>query len=102
MKIHPSLEVLRSGSEGQTSAERTAAKAAPSTPAPGSDRVDLSALSTQIAELESSLAAEPGFDTKRVESIKQAIVEGRLTVDTGAVADRMIAGALAMIDRHSR
>jgi negative regulator of flagellin synthesis FlgM len=101
MKIQPSIEQLTSG-KGAAGTDRASGKPASTAPSPqaGSDRVELSALSAQIAALESSLAAEPGFDAARVDAIKQAIVEGRLSVDAGTVADRMIASALAMFGRR--
>lgn len=102
MKINPSsLDALRNGKDTTAPGERTPAKGAGS-PAPGAsggDRVDLSALSAQIAALETSLVAESGFDRGRVDAIKQAIAEGRLTVSNDVVADRMIASALAMLGR---
>ena len=95
MKINPSLlDALRGTPEAARTPDRTAAKAAP---APAGDRVDLSKLSSQIAQLESSLAAEPGFDPARVEAIKQAISDGKLAVNAEVVADRMVASALAML-----
>lgn len=101
MKIHPSsLDALRNAKE--SAADRAQAKPAQGSPAPsasGGDRVDLSALSTQIAALESSLVGEPGFDRARVEEIKQAIVEGRLTINSEVVADRMVQSALALLNR---
>ena len=98
MKINPSpLDALRGTPEAAKTNERTTGKAASSGSAPGGDRVDLSQLSAQIAQLESSLAAEPGFDPARVETIKQAIADGRLTVNAEVVADRMLASALAML-----
>jgi negative regulator of flagellin synthesis FlgM len=101
MKIQPSLDQVRAGdSANQKDRASTPAAATPSS-RPGGDRVDLSALSAQIAALESSLAAAPGFDAARVESIKQAIVEGRLSVDAQTVADRMIQSALSMFDKRA-
>jgi negative regulator of flagellin synthesis FlgM len=97
MKINPSLlDALRGTPEATRTPDKTAAKPAPAAPA-GGDRVDLSKLSAQIAQLESSLAAEPGFDPARVEAIKQAITDGKLTVNAEVVADRMLASALAMM-----
>jgi negative regulator of flagellin synthesis FlgM len=103
MKIHPSsLHALR-GKDQAAPGDRPAAKTqAPTAPAAGSDRVDLSALAAQVAALESSLVAEPGFDRARVEAIKEAILAGRLSVDSGVVADRMIASALAMMKRDAQ
>ena len=100
MKIQPSIGELKSAQEGGKAQERASGTPAAAAAQGGSDRVDLSPLSAQIAALESSLAAEPGFDAARVESIKQAIVEGRLSVDAQTVADRMIASALAMLGRR--
>jgi negative regulator of flagellin synthesis FlgM len=104
MKINPpSLDALRNGKDA-TAPDRTQARAAGSAaPAPkAGDRVDLSSLSAQITALESSLVAEPGFDRARVEAIKQAIVDGKLTVDPRVVAERMLASALALMNRQSQ
>lgn len=103
MKIQPPIRHLAPGSDATAGTDRTDAKApaAASPKTAGNDRVDLSTLSAQIAALESSLAADPGFDAKRVEAIKQAIVEGRLSVSAETVADRMIASALSMFDRRA-
>jgi negative regulator of flagellin synthesis FlgM len=103
MKINPSsIDALLSGKDAKVSGEAGGAKAAPVSPKSGADRVELSPLSAQIAALESSLAAEPVFDRARVDAIKQAIADGRLNVNAGVVADRMIASALAMFDRSAK
>ena len=101
MKIQPSVGELKSTQEGAKPGERPASQAAAGTASGGdSARVDLSKLSAQIAALESSLAAVP-FDAARVESIRQAIVEGRVTVNADKVADRMVASALALLGRRN-
>lgn len=106
MKINPSIDALRAAADAARPADRGAGRPVGSPAhqpgAPGSDRVELSALSTQIAALESSLVAEPGFDRAKVESIKHAILEGRLGVDADVVADKMIASALAVMERGNR
>lgn len=56
--------------------------------------VQLSSLSTQLLASES----EPAFDAARVSEIKQAIAEGRFTINAGAIADRLIASAKELID----
>lgn len=102
MKIQPPVRPVTGSSESPAGTDRATGKPqASSGPSPGVDRVDLSPLSAQIAALESSLAADPAFDAKRVEAIKQAIVDGRLSVSADTVADRMIASALAMFDRRA-
>jgi len=102
MKIQPPVRPVTGSSESSAGTDRATGKPqASSGPSPGVDRVDLSPLSAQIAALESSLATDPAFDAKRVEAIKQAIVDGRLSVSADTVADRMIASALAMFDRRA-
>ena len=102
MKINPpSIDALVSGKDAKSGVATPAAKPA-SSQRSGADRVDLSPLSAQIAALESSLSADAAFDRGRVEAIKLAIVEGRLTVSADVVADRMVASALAMLGRAAR
>ena len=103
MKINPSsIDSLGTGKDAHAAPDAASAKTPPGQPKAGGDRVELSPLSAQIAALESRLSAEPAFDRARVEAIKQAIVEGRLTVSSEVVADKMIASALAMLDRSSK
>lgn len=103
MKINPSsIDPLVAGKAAKSAGDPAAAKAASASATTDGDRVDLSPLSSQIAALESSLAAEPGFDRARVDAIKQAIVDGRLTVNAEVVADKMIASALAILERSSK
>jgi hypothetical protein len=67
MKINPSsIDALVTGKDAKAAGDSAPAKAAPVDPKAGGDRVDLSPLSSQIAALESTLAAEPGFDRARV------------------------------------
>jgi negative regulator of flagellin synthesis FlgM len=54
--------------------------------------VSLSELSAQLV----STTAGPDFDHAKVESIKQAIADGKLSVNADAVADKLIANALAL------
>lgn len=67
----------------------------PAQPAParagGGDRVDITSLSSQLQSLESRIADVSVVDSARVESIKQAIAEGRFEVNSEKVADRLIA-----------
>lgn len=103
MKINPSsISTLTAGKDPKPAADRATTSPASANAPQGSDRVDLSALSTQIAALESSLVAEPSFDRARVDAIKLAIVEGRLTVNADVVADKMLSSALAMLDGGKR
>ena len=48
---------------------------------------------------EAAAAPEASFDRAKVEAIKTAIRDGTLSVDSGVVADRMLAQALALITK---
>jgi len=65
------------------------------------DSVRLSALSTQMHALESSLATGGEFDRTRVEAIKQAIRDGKLSVNAEVIADRMLASDLEILTGKS-
>ena len=60
----------------------------------GKDDVQLSALSTQLSAVDD----EQSFDAARVSEIKQAIADGRFTINAGAIADRLIASARQLVD----
>ncbi|WP_313952744.1 flagellar biosynthesis anti-sigma factor FlgM [Accumulibacter sp.] len=53
-------------------------------------------LSELAAQLQYSGEA-PAFDATRVADIKQAIAEGRFTINTEAIADRLIASASELV-----
>ena len=70
----------RAGTKGRANApEAVASATSATTGAPGS-----------LAALGASLAAEPSFDAARVESIKQAIRDGKLTINPEAIADKLL------------
>ena len=60
----------------------------------GKDDVQLSALSAQLSATDD----EQSFDAARVSEIKQAISDGRFTINAGAIADRLIASARQLVD----
>ena len=60
----------------------------------GSDKVELSQLSAPLL----SHNEEYAFDTGRVSEIKQAIAEGRFTINAGAIAERLISSARELIN----
>ena len=95
MKISPSLTIPAAGT-GATSDRKAPAKAGASDPqpVPGAS-VHLSGASSQ------PVSGAPGasFDHGKVEAIKQAIAEGKLQVHAEAVADHLIANALALSGR---
>ena len=71
------------------SANRAALSGASKAPAPASP-----GRNTQLASADGfgTRSPKPGFDTARIEEFRRAIREGRFRVDTGMVADRLMAG----------
>ena len=55
--------------------------------------VRLSDLSARLHALESGSSVEADFDANKVETIKQAIRDGKFTVNAEMIADRLIADA---------
>ena len=85
MKVNGSTEPMRP----DPATGKPATKGAPAAAASdaGTDMVQLSGVSTSLSAGDSS----PAFDASKVASIKQAIRDGRFEVDSGVVADKLIA-----------
>ena len=64
----------------------------------GSDKVELSPLSAQLLSHDEEYA----FDAGKVSEIKQAIAEGRFTINAGAIADSLISSAQELLGKQSR
>lgn len=77
----PLLKETRAQTTGQTSSA-------------GKDDVQLSVVSSQL----SATDHEQSFDAARVSEIKQAIKDGRFTINAGAIADRLISSARQLVD----
>jgi len=60
------------------------------TPALKSDKIDITSLSAQLAQLEKALNAVGEVDVARVDAIKQAISEGRFRIDSEVVAEKLL------------
>jgi len=98
MKISSSSGVPPSGAAGITG-RHGAGKPAEAAAQPGTGAtVSLSELSSQLV----SSPAGPDFDHAKVESIKQAIADGKLSVNADAVADKLIANALALSSQSTK
>ena len=102
MKITPSSTGARSEAAGQASPTTDRRTGAAATTAAGSaeqDSIKLSPLSSELAALEASLAANGDFDTAKVDAIRQAILDGKLSPDSAAIADKMLAAAAAWLGK---
>lgn len=83
---------------GNTAPAARGTKSAPQGNRPeGKDNVTLSSTSTQIQALEAGISEASGFDTAKVEAIKQAISEGRFTINPEAIADKLIASTRELL-----
>ncbi len=63
-----------------------------------SDEVQLSSLASQLLTTES----EAPFDVSKVAEIKQAIAEGKFSINADAIADRLIVSAKELISSQQR
>ena len=59
--------------------------------------VSLSPRALQLKKMESQLAAIPVVDRARVDSIKDAIVSGQYTINTGNIAESLLASVKEML-----
>jgi len=92
MKIPSSLNVPAAGTGAVTDRPGAAKPAAEGMQPVAGASVRLSDLSAQL-----TASVHGGdFDHGKVEAIKQAIADGRLEVNADAIADRLIANALAL------
>lgn len=57
---------------------------------------------SSLAEQFQSADAKPPFDSARVQEIKQAIAEGRFSINANAIADRLIDSARDLISAQRR
>ena len=89
MKIDSSTTPL-----GAPPVKGTRSHSASKTSATSSDEVQLSALSAQF----SASGDDQSYDAARVSEIKQAIAEGRFTINAGAIAERLIDSAKELVD----
>jgi negative regulator of flagellin synthesis FlgM len=99
MKISSTSEPLRPDRDsGATGDARAPAKVGE--PVAETEKVQLSDLATRLNQLESRFA-DGEFDAKRVEEVRNAIAEGRFSVNSEAVADRLLASVSELLGKKS-
>ncbi len=84
------------GSSPQAGSAR-AGRASASSAAPGSKSAGVTPQSSQLHAIASAVAAAPAVDADRVAETRQAIEQGRFTVNPNAVADRLIDAARELL-----
>lgn len=65
------------------------------------DKVELSSGSSLLQRVEEALSNVSVVDTARVDEVKQAISEGRFRVDSGVVADKLVAAVREHLLTHN-
>lgn len=105
MKINPeSLQNTASSSNATATKGTTTNKGTEKTESSfstgSSDQIQISELSRRLHAFESSLANSSDFNAGKVEEIKQAISEGKFTVNTNAVADSLLSSVQEMLARQ--
>ena len=96
MKIDSSARTATTAGD-VTQTKRSNAPAAKPETGGAQDRVQLSGLSTQMQALETEIGEASGFDAAKVDAIKQAISEGRYTINPDAIADKLIASTRELL-----
>lgn len=82
----------------QTAEARPRAEAHTPRAGAGSDKVELSTLSSSLQKAEVAMADTPVVDRSRVDEIKQAISEGRFRIDANRIADGLIDSVREMLE----
>jgi len=100
MKIEGSIKSVTSNAVQQEPGRPGKEPAADAGAAPVGTSVKLSSLSSQLQMIEKSFADTPVVDAARVAELKQAISDGRFTVNADAVADRLIETVQQLIRAH--
>lgn len=93
------VQGTRQGGQAAANAAPTGGSAASAQSAGGDANVSLSGLSSQLRSLAAS--GEADIDVAHVESIKQAIADGTLTMDPGKIADGILATARDLLKNPS-
>lgn len=90
MKIEKTSKPLPASQAGEANSRNPVARSTASASGNSETSVHLGAATTQLRNIEGSLASTPLVDAHKVAEIKQAISEGRFQVNSGVVADRLI------------
>jgi negative regulator of flagellin synthesis FlgM len=104
MKITRTTEPTRAERSQPSTGSTTRSTGAATQPAASSSgdsgRVQLSALSNRLNELETQFS-QSSFDAAKVSEVRNAIAEGRYQVNASVVADKLLASAAQLASRRS-
>lgn len=63
------------------------------------ESVDITAFSARLSTLEANLVSQPVIDEAKVSEIRQAIAEGRFSVNADAIADKLMASVKELLGK---
>lgn len=92
-----SMDVKPVGGSGGAVRTSAAKPGASARPAKQESQVALSPQSSQLRQIESTLANTPAVNADRVAEIRQAIAQGSFKIDTGKIADGLIESVRQML-----
>lgn len=98
MKIDSGIKSV--GSPGTTARSAPAATPVQQSPANGATQVAISSLSARLQEITAGMGNEAPVDAARIAEIKQAITEGRFTVNPERIADGLLRDVRQMLDQR--
>ncbi len=91
MKIEKSTSSFVPPSAGESSERARASKSTTdATPPSAGVSVNLGSTTSQLRNMDGSVASTPTVDAKKVADIKLAIVQGRFQINSAAIADSLI------------
>jgi negative regulator of flagellin synthesis FlgM len=99
MKISTTNEPLRPDRLLPQGKEARAKVSDDSAAAGETEKVQVSDMAAKLARLESRFGDE--FDARKVDEVRDAITEGRFNVNSGAVADKLIASVGELLNRKA-
>lgn len=102
MKIDPTIKSVAPSRGKDTKAGKSRIAPGQAAPASVGDDVRLTSTSGKLRELEAQLADVDVADSGKIESIRQAILDGSFVVDEEAVAEGLIQESIDNITHQPR
>lgn len=96
----PTSSGVKESSPHAAKAGTNAPTAAPQGKSGAQDKVQITALSSQLQAMESSMGNMPVVDSARVEAIKLAISEGRFKINPEVIADSLLASVKDLMQKQ--
>lgn len=98
MKIDSGVKSV--GTSVATSRPATAGNAQRSSGSGGAERVDISSLSARLQVIGAEMTTDAPVDAARIAEIRQAIAEGRFSINPERIADGVLQSVREMLGRH--